>query len=331
MKRFESIEFLKGYSIFTIIIFHYLQALHLPPPFSKLIFFGGTGIHLFILLSGLGLYLSYNNRPLKYVTYIKRRFSKVYIPYILVVIISALLSLLLPLFKNSIYALGGHIFLYKMFDNEIIGSYGYPLWFISMIIQFYLVFYLIVKFKKGIKSNWLFMIISLLISALWSIFVFSIGEESTRTFNSFFLQYFWEFALGMLIATYIIKDKLPTAINNFYFLLLGIVGCVIYAGMALYLGAFGKLFNDIPALIGYSSIALFLYFLKIKAVNNFFLFTGKLSYSLYLLHILMLKMTFFVFKGQSIYLLLILSLAFSYLFAYYYQNLISLIYKKLKI
>ena len=52
MKHYEIIDFLKGYSIFTIVVFHYLQFLGLPHPLSELINFGGTGVHLFVLLSG---------------------------------------------------------------------------------------------------------------------------------------------------------------------------------------------------------------------------------------------------------------------------------------
>ena len=137
MKKIEIIEFLKGYSIFTIVIFHLLQEVSLPPIFEKAIFFGGTGVHLFILLSGLGLYLSFQNKPTDYFTFLKKRLNRIYLPYILVVLISALIALSIPIYENSNYALLGHIFLYKMFDSKIIESYGSQLWFISTIIQLY--------------------------------------------------------------------------------------------------------------------------------------------------------------------------------------------------
>jgi peptidoglycan/LPS O-acetylase OafA/YrhL len=67
MKRFTIIEFLKGFSIFTIVIYHYLTRIKLPDACIKIIYSGGTGVHLFILLSGLGLYLSYLNKPQAYI------------------------------------------------------------------------------------------------------------------------------------------------------------------------------------------------------------------------------------------------------------------------
>lgn len=126
-----------------------------------------------------------------------KRISKVYIPYIIIVIISAIISLIIPIFKNSWYALGGHVFLYKMFDETIIGSYGYPLWFISMIIQFCFVFKLLVGLKTLVGDRW-FLIITTIASFSWIAFIIIIDKETERVWNSFFLRYVWEFAIGMV-------------------------------------------------------------------------------------------------------------------------------------
>ncbi len=332
MKKIEIIDFLKGYSIFTIVIFHYLLTLNLPGLYGKIIYFGGTGVHLFIVLSGIGLYLSYLNRPENYVSYIKKRFSKVYIPYVLVVLITALITIFYKIFDGSFYALGGHIFLYKMFDEKIIGSYGYPLWFISMIFQFYFVFYGIIYFKKNVKKDTLFIIICLGISISWAILVFFLSKESLRVWNSFFLQYLWEFALGMVIASLIHSGyKFNYNIKSIYILLTGIVCCATYGAMVFLLGDIGKLFNDVPALIGYSSIAIWLYLAGNKWANNFFLFTGKISYSLYLLHSLIWGLINLIFPNLAMPLILVIALLISYLSSYYYQISINKIYKLFKI
>lgn len=332
MKKIEIIDFLKGYSIFTIIVFHYLLTLNLPDPFGRLIYFGGTGVHLFVVLSGIGLYLSYLNKPENYITYLKKRFSKVYIPYVIVVLITALFALLFNIFDGSLYALGGHIFLYKMFDEKIIGSYGYPLWFISMIFQFYFIFYLIIYFKSKIKKDTVFLFICLLLSLSWAIVVLLLGKQSIRVWNSFFLQYLWEFAFGIVIATLIHSgNKFENKIKSIYILLIGIICCGIYGAMVFALGDVGKLFNDVPALIGYSSIAIWLYLLKNKYVNSFFLFTGKISYPLYLLHSLIYAIVTVVFTNISLPLILTIALLVSYLSSFYYQIGINKVYKYLKI
>jgi peptidoglycan/LPS O-acetylase OafA/YrhL len=332
MKKFEIIDFLKGYSIFTIVIFHYLQTINLPSPYNRFINFGGTGVHLFILLSGLGLYLSYLNKPEGYLTYLRKRFSKVYIPYVLVVLISALITVFYKIYEGSWYALGGHVFLYKMFDEKIIGSFGYPLWFISMIFQFYFVFYIIIYFKEKIKKEIIFLLVSIIISISWAILVLVLEKESIRVWNSFFLKYIWEFVLGMVIASFLHKGfKFENRLTPITILLIGIVGCAIYGSMVLLMGEVGNLFNDIPALIGYSFIAIWLYLLNNKWMNEFFLFTGKVSYSLYLIHTLIISIIALILGNLSPISIAVIALLLSYLSSYYYQFVINKIYKLLKI
>lgn len=71
MKRLELIDYLKGYSIFTVILFHLLGNYSLPGILEKGINFGAAGVHVFIVCSGFGLYLSYLNKPLRFIPFIK--------------------------------------------------------------------------------------------------------------------------------------------------------------------------------------------------------------------------------------------------------------------
>lgn len=332
MKRVELIEFLKGYSIFTIIILHYLQVVNLPPPFDKMILFGGTGVHLFVLLSGFGLFLSYIKKPISYPQFLKKRISKIYIPYILIILISATVSIFIPIFNNSTYAILGHVFLYKMFIESIIGSYGYQLWFISLIFQFYLLFYIIVFFKNKLSNSY-FLLLSLAISLLWSVLVYILGKECLRVWSSFFLQYLWEFCLGMVLAYLFQNNELKYKFKLYQYFLIGIMATSLFGILALKGGSVGELFNDIPALVGFSSLAILVYYLKITYINKFFIFTGNISFSVYLSHILVLKtISFFLIDIPiSIYVILIISLITCYVFSIYYQKVTGQIYKLLKI
>ncbi len=332
MKKLEIIEFLKGYSIFTIIIYHYLQAAALPSPFDQLISFGGTGVHMFVLLSGFGLYLSYLHKPLPYLTYLRKRVSKIYIPYILVVLISAFISLFLPLFENSWYALGGHIFLYKMFDESIVTSYGYPLWFISMILQFYIAFYALVFIKRRLTKI-SFMAFCMILSIAWMSLVISIGESTSRVWNSFFLRYVWEFALGMVIAAIFIErhQNFPFQIKRIYIFLIGIAGCALYAFMALEAGSIGKMLNDFPALAGYGFIAIWIFLIDLRVVKRFFVFSGKISYALYLLHYVILYLLLPLNVVFPEIILIPAALALTYATATYYTQLMARMYATLKV
>ena len=86
MKKIEIIDFLRGYSIFTIVVMHLCQR-YADGALDKALSLGGAGVHVFILCSGFGLYLSYLKRPLGYWDFLKRRFSKVWIPYAIAVVL----------------------------------------------------------------------------------------------------------------------------------------------------------------------------------------------------------------------------------------------------
>lgn len=328
MKKLDIVDFLKGFSMLTIVLYHYLNKLELPPYLHTASRFGGTGVHLFVFLSGFGLYLSHLRKPINYFAFLKRRLSKIYLPYIIIVLISAFIALFVPIYENSLYALGGHFLFYKMFDESIVGSYGYPLWFISMILQFYLAFPLIVWLKKVFTGN-SFLIASLTISLSWSTLVLYLGNESLRVWNSFFLQYLWEFALGFMVASWLKNKNLQFELNirPWQSFTLGILACTIYALAALKGGDQAMLFNDIPAFFGYSLLAIWLYQTANTKIRSFFLFTGNISYSLYLLHVLCLMIALQFKESVNLFALLGVSLISSYTLAYYYQKLVVSIYR----
>jgi len=327
IKKFELIDFLKGYSIFTIIIYHLLQDVADSDLLVKAISFGGTGIHAFILLSGFSLYYSYLNKPVTYFQFLKRRFSKIYIPYVIIVVISALLSFWLPLFNNSWYSFMGHLFLYKMFDDSIIVTYGYHFWFISTIMQFYLIFFLLIWLKK-IVSNGTFFGLGIVVSMLWISFVLITDKTSSLVLSRFMLQYFWEFTAGMVLAEMIYLQKSLPRLKNFWIVIIGLTGLALYAYLAIEFKMVGVLTNDIPGLIGYAAIAIFVYNLRIDVMNRFFLFTGEISYSLFLVHSFVVVITHYTHYEMSYYfwiVSLVMALPLTYLLGWGYYKIYNAI------
>lgn len=76
MKKIEIIDYLRGFSIFTIVLMHLIQSYPIPQIIRTASSFGGAGVHVFILCSGFGLYLSHLNKPLSYINFLKRRIYK---------------------------------------------------------------------------------------------------------------------------------------------------------------------------------------------------------------------------------------------------------------
>ena len=323
MNRYKIIDFLRGYSIFTIALMHLMGGV-VAGGLSKVAAFGGAGVHVFILCSGFGLYLSYLKKPMGYIDFLKRRFGKVWVPYAIAVLMWGLwLTIKEGMFP--IREVTSHLLLYKMFSIELDTSLCYPYWFISTIVQFYLFWPLIVIIFKMRGGG----IILLSASLLWSTTVGLLGLEDDRPWGSFFLQYLWEFGLGMFVATKIheagksadVSAQLMDIRNyRWWMLLLGAAGGMGISALMAWNGGMLKLYNDIPSLLGYLSVALIVYKIGIKVINRFFEWANSFSYELYLVHSLVFAVTAFVLSTiLPIPALLIVKFVIAYIAAYGYK------------
>lgn len=320
-KHLDVIDFLRGFSIFTIVVMHLLQGYQLPNALYKITSFGGAGVHVFILCSGFGLYLSYLYKPLKYVEFLKRRFTKVYLPYIIIILLSALI----PFYNTSEdkwFQLLSHVFLFKMFDESLESSYGGQMWFVSTIIQFYIVWPIVlVLFRQ--KYN---LLLALVISLFWSTFVGLMGMSDQRIWNSFFLQYLWEFVLGMYLAKVYYKSPEKFIVPSYKILVPICLISLVLTFLMASSGSFWKLYNDIPSLTGYLFLSLIIYKFPVKWIKKYFAFTNQVSYEWYLVHILIFSCCSFLLKEVvPLYVLMALQLLLSYALAICYERILKFI------
>lgn len=327
MQKLQVIDYLRGFSIFTIALMHLLMGAHLNSFWGSAIMLGGAGVHVFILCSGFGLYYSYLNRPIGYFSFLHKRFGKIYLPYAIAIFFYAILNGFITDNNNlSINEIASHLFLYKMFNSTLNISICYPFWFISTIFQFYVSWPLIIKLVEINKGLW----ISLIISSSWWILVSYLGYEDYRSWGSCFLQYLWEFVLGMYLAK-IYKSNMCS--ENFilkkikfeYLLLSALVGLALTGFMGK-MGGILKLFNDIPSLVGYLSLLLIIYKFRLKLVNSFFCWSNKFSYELYLLHALAYGIIKYILPvNHPIILVFLISFVFAYIIAFLYEKLLRVI------
>lgn len=295
-RRIEIVDNLKGFSIFTIVLMHLMLCMNsLPSKIITLSAIGGTGVHVFFLCSGIGLYLSYLNKRTGYLEFLKRRFNKIYIPYIIVVFISFLLPWMYS-GNDRIVALLSHVFLFKMFVPAYEQSFGTQLWFVSTIIQLYLLFIPMCNLKDKLKNNKVFFLIFMGLSIVWWIVCYVLGVTDIRVWSSFCLQYIWEFALGIIVAEKLHDGKVYR-VNKIVLAIVAVVGIGLQAGLALGSGAL-KVFNDIPALFGYSSLAIVL--MNIRFVKKVCKFISKFSYEFFLVHMLVITTIFHFVNPQGL-------------------------------
>jgi len=283
-RKYKEVSFLRGFAITTVIFMHLIQVFVAQGDIPQWLRFaaslGGTGGHVFVFCSGFGLYLSYLHRPVRAGEFLARRFLKIYIPYIIVVII----TFLLPHGGDEaerIRKLLSHVFLYKMFYERYVISFGMQFWFISTILQLYLLFPLLCWFREKTSRRAL-VLTGLLLSAAWWILMKATGLGVYRIWGSFCFQYLWEFTLGMAAAEYMM-DRESVRIPLWGLFLTAAAGLGLQAVTALQ-GGWAAAFNDIPALFGYGSAALLLYHFGRRILRPLFLWIDTISYEWFLVH-----------------------------------------------
>lgn len=134
------------------------------------------------------------------------------------------------------------------------------------------------------------MISSLVISFSYNLLVVYLGKLDHSEWSRFFLQYLWEFVLGIIVAR---NQLLPKVLS--YNWLVYIIGFITSLSIALlfvvFLGGVGKILNDYFTFVGYLCGCILLYFLGknfLTGVVKFISWIDTFSYSLFIIHILVL-------------------------------------------
>ncbi|WP_375418927.1 acyltransferase family protein [uncultured Hymenobacter sp.] len=279
------ISFARGLSIFTIILYHFLQRARLPPPLAQASLLGGSGIYIFLFASSYGLYFS---RATTWGSFYFKRFKRILLPYYIGVTLIVLINYFVGIYPNSWQAYLSHLLLYKMFCEQYISSYGLQFWFISTIIQFYLLWPLFLLASKHVSNSKL-LLISFGISLLYSVLIVRLDLQHQRIWHSSVIQYTWVFALGLIAAK---EQCLPRLLQlgGFRYGLFLIAGIVLALLISKLAGGGGSPFNDYFMFIAYFSANILLYLLgqKLPFIIRFVLWIESFSYSLYIVHLFIL-------------------------------------------
>lgn len=292
--RFNYINFAKGYSALAILIYHGLSSLELPIFVEQAASFGGAGVHLFIFLSGFGL--GWSSSSLSLAAFYRRRLVKIWIPYVLALSLSLGAAFAWNLFPDRWEAWLAAVGLCQMFSSQWAETLGGHFWFISTIIQFYLLYPLLAWFQRRSKTRVAFLIGCFVVSLAWWVVVSFLGKAELRHWNSFFPQFLWEFALGMSVCMWLKSGKLASAFKDWWredrwwaWAGLSVLASSVMLGMVMAFGSIGRVFNDVPAFIAFSSLSVAV-FLFGGFQRGLFEWLGTFSFSLYLIHILVLKL-----------------------------------------
>lgn len=290
-------------------------------------YFGHYGVQLFIFISAYGLFISTYGRKLKYFVFLRKRITKLY-P---VLIIAVVLKLGLYLYKNQGFLYMEEIksgllkltLLHNFFPNEALTLSG-PWWFFSLIIQFYLVFPLLMYIQKKTGSKFLLIMsfLFLIVEYLFNPYLLSIGLNLNYTV----FGHLEVFCLGIYFAS-----KKPIYVSGWL------------VGFAFLIFCLGNINPEIWLLsfVSITIIQIYVYalvkplILKRKSVFSFFEYIGSISLFLFAVHGMMRHPFAIVAEKYNLtwltFLLCGLFLSFTLLLAFAVKKLENLIQKSIKL
>lgn len=347
MKRIPQIDGLRAIASLLVVSFHYINYqltnshTTIGKIFAKLFSFGWAGVDLFFVLSGflIGSILISNKGKVNYFsTFYIRRFVRIIPNYYLLVVLFILLSSI-PFFKNDSFITGNSIIPYwgyfTMLQNVFMAMYKNMgnaamsvTWSIAIEEQFYLIIpFLIYILNKKYLSYLLILCIVAANFFRWhytnpavvfnipayvllpcrmdaiSVGVFIASINSNKSLQIFAKQYIRQiYAIMACIAVvcvvmFTLYQDIGVIRNSLFAIFFG---CLIILGIGLPNSLYGKLLSI-----------------------NWLTWIGKISYSLYLFHFLILgifkNIAFeYVSYTSSIVLFIttILALSFSFLFSW---------------
>lgn len=334
-KKVEDITFLRGWAILFIVIMHIIEdgglitipwCIRFP---IKLI--GGYGVYIFFFCSGYGLHYSRlmntNNKEKlgmrSWGEWIKRRFLRIYIPYIIVIIGYFVYFLIKAELKLG--ELLAHILLYKMFSSEWDICFCENYWYISTAIQFYLIYPFLWMLSKRVKNNIFFVSLGFLITIMWVILPFATGIGlGSYAFHKGFGRYIFIFTCGMVAAEHRLLGKKYKIKSEF----VGMGSCLFFY-VIMYISKKPVLLdlNDMFLGVGWLLFAHLFFRADITSINQIFCRIDEVGYEWFLLHgavINILCMTGMNSKGPVwVITFIIVSFAISLVIAKLYHLIIE--------
>ncbi len=298
--RFHTIQALRGFAALLVLFFHLTP--YLPQFIQPMAHWGFIGVDLFFVISGFVMMLTTENKQgaADSYSFVKKRMLRIYLGYwpVLLLWIGVLyvLESKVPVYEytyNGIFLLSGKI------DKQWL-----PVaWSLHFEVLFYLVFSGMVFFLPVAKRKTGCMFIILLIifwNAFWLIFHQDTVLAGQQPLQDFITGSGIEFFAGAIIARY------RHAFTHSWFMLM-LLACMIMIGFALGTFYFTPFINvEIVRAFsfGLTSIALLIaaiiYEKNIKHKLYFLEKIGDISYSLYLIHTILIFIIVFITENYPL-------------------------------
>ena len=276
LDKLQTIQ-LRGIAILFIIIGHFW--VHVSQIQSNIIL-GGEGVALFLILSGYGLTLSFRNKKPNLKKYLSRRIKRVMVPYWSTTILIMILDYFI---LNRFYSFNDIILTFIGINiNSSTQHIDYVRWYITMLIFWYIVFYISMSITNETKSIVVMFLCAAAVFPInyyitrWSwyqIFAFPVGcliGGSFRDLKMFFQKYqrvFFIISLMLVFLIILYKIFLSPMIMS-------IIPTIIYKSSREFI----SIMLSIPLIYLIAFVGSKQYYSKILV------HIGSVSYELFLLH-----------------------------------------------
>jgi exopolysaccharide production protein ExoZ len=328
--RLHSLDYLRGITAFGIMIYHYTGGICSRSADTIMGRLGVYGVAIFYILSGLTLFHVYNEnmKPTWSETksFFKKRIFRIFPLLWVVTIVAVLVSQKTPNFFDLFLNLSG-LFGFVAWDVTFSGG----VWSIGNELVFYVFFPIFIYLSH--KSQVWFWVLGVIIFLIFIYFAFikihygmPMLEETSDYFNP--LNNLFLFFGGFIIGKYLKRHEISSIILH--------VIIIVGLGLFVFYPVFGK---KIDLLIGVnrlvftlSSCMICIYFYKLSYqvptfIHKPLLWLGEVSYSLYLIHPIVIRINrkflehYFIdlpsIKITSMFVCIIITLVLSY-FSYNY-------------
>lgn len=317
---------LKGFAILAVVFSHVGYFLVADHRFLfPLSIMAGVGVNLFLFLSGYGLSVSALAKPRSIAKFYVDRLSKLYVPMWICLVLFLILDFCLlglryewSLIARSALGYFDHADIYRDINS--------PLWYLSLMIGYYLIFPLLwIR-----KAPWL----SALIIYILSYYVLASEPEFLKNVQGLWQSHLLAFPVGMVLAAVVAKTRIIESVvarvKSWHWSCYGAVIMIVSAATAYtaYYSGVGKglLIEERMSLV---TMALVLLLFLIKKVGfRLFSIFGLLSYEIYLLHWPLMYRYDLLFKYLPAWLAMIIYLGLFVVLAKCLQRLIIFLSQK---
>ncbi|PGZ10940.1 acyltransferase [Bacillus cereus] len=352
MARYKELDSIRGISSLIVMVGHHLMIFSAFQNYSyednkpfvvyllketpaRLIFSSGNeSVIIFFVLSGFVLYESIQKNYNSYGSYLLKRISRIYIPYIVAIIIAIICKTTISEYGLSYFSewfnrswtiesssslIAQHILLVGKYNTD---AYNGVIWSLVHEMRISMIFPLVlmVCLRKTVRYS----LLSLFSFSMCSVvIVFLFHSSLTLTSYALTLHYTVLFLLGALVAKY--KKKLIifysncTKNNKIVWLLFAIL-LYMYEGLIGEVDVLNNfIFRDYVVAISaclFVILSLSVSTLSALLRNKYLLYLGKISYSLYLYHTISLfSLVYMLHEIFPLPIVLILSFILSFILA----------------